>query len=364
MTNRSRPLDEDELIFNSAVNNRRRVSETFFLDFSADQSIAQNLHQSDEAVQRRVRQIMEAANRPTQFLFNFQTYGSDCDEDVARDLEAGAIAAIDSTDMLPITDLMNTSFYAVGVGCITSRNRHNPEIVLTSTNTRYAAPAEITANNNALLELCKELDKTRQTKGSWATTFREYQEREFAISRECEQETVLLDGPVFTQNLITQTRGRDLYSRMMQTGKRFIGVIKDLGSSWTLSKWTAMSLERGEGFVLCPIQEQYQIRFGKIRSITSWISSLPGQYVRAVYRPAEKAFAFECALGDLPYAVSLLRQDASPTMNHEIPLLLETVDSHLRGSNNSQAIKHSFISEIQRNNYRMGVDITDEGDYR
>jgi hypothetical protein len=59
-----------------------------------------------------------------------------------------------------------------------------------------------------------------------------------------------------------------------------------------------------------------------------------------------------------------LRQDASPTINHEIPLLLETVDWHLRGSNNSQAIKHSFIGEIQRNNYRMGVDITNEGNYR
>ncbi len=86
--------------------------------------------------------------------------------------------------------------------------------------------------------------------------------------------------------------------------------------------------------------------------------------MRAVYRPAEKAFAFECALGDLPYTVSLLRQDASPTVNHEIPLLLETVDWHLRGSNNSNAIKQSFISEIQRNNYRMGVDITEETEYR
>ncbi|MEG4800217.1 hypothetical protein QUB63_03960 [Microcoleus sp. ARI1-B5] len=361
MTNRN--TQPDEGIFDSALTNQRPVSETFFLDFSADQTIAQNVHQSDEAVQRRIRQFMESAKSPTQFLFDFQTYGNDSDEEVAADLSGGAIAAIDSTDVLPVTDLMNTSFYAVGVGCITSRTRHSPEVVLTTTDTRYIRREEIVLKNEDLLSLCNELDKVRETKGSWATTFREYKEREFAIDC-CEQKTVLLDGPVFTQNLITQRSGRELYSRMMQTGKRFIGVIKDLGSSWAMSKWTAMSLERGEGFVLCPIQEQYQIRFQDNRSINNWIGSLSGQYVRVVYRPAEKAFAFECALADFSYAVSLLRQDASPTINHEIPLLLETVDWHLRGSNNSQAIKHSFISEIQRNNYRMGVDITNEGNYR
>ncbi|NES20601.1 MAG: hypothetical protein F6K41_17130, partial [Symploca sp. SIO3E6] len=331
-------------------------------DFSADKTIEQNLRQSDEAVQRRIRQLMEAANSQTHFLFDFQTYGNNSDDVVRADLSGGAIAAIDSTDVLPVTDLMNTSFYAVGVGCITSRQRHSPEIVLTTTNTSYVKPNEIAANDDNLWSLCGDLDNARQTKGSWATTFREYQEREVAIS--CEQETVLLDGPVFTQNLITQHSGRELYSRMMQTGKRFIGVIKDLGSSWAISKWTAMSLERGEGFVLCPIQAQYQRRFGDNRKINSWIGALPGQYVRVVYRPVEKAFAFECALADLSYAVSLLRQDASPTINHEIPLLLETVDWHLRGSNNSQAIKHSFIGQIQRYNYRMGVDITNEGNYR
>ena len=261
MSNRN--TQPDEGIFDSALANQRPVSETFFIDFSADKTIEQNLRQSDEAVQHRIRQFMEAANSPTQFLFNFQTYGNNSDDAVRADLSGGAIAAIDSTDILPVTDLMNTSFYAVGVGCITSRNRNTPEVVLTTTSTCYTRPEKIALNNSDLLRLCKELDKVRETKGSWATTFREYQERKVAIS--CEQETVLLDGPVFTQNLITQHSGRELYSRMMQTGKRFIGVIKDLGSSWALSKWTAMSLERGEGFVLCPIQEQYKIRFGDNR---------------------------------------------------------------------------------------------------
>jgi hypothetical protein len=141
---------------------------------------------------------MENTRSETRFLFDFQTYGNDSDEEVVADLVNGTIAAIDSTDVLPVTDLMNTSFYAVGVGCITSRNRHSPEVVLTTTNTRYTRPDEIAGNDDDLFSLCDNLDKIRDTKGSWATTFREYQEREVAIS--CEQETVLLDGPVFTQN--------------------------------------------------------------------------------------------------------------------------------------------------------------------
>src|SRR4028119_44598 len=107
MINRNRQPEEG--IFDSALANQRPVPETFFLDFSADETIAQNLHQSDEAVQRRIRQFMEDANSATQFLFDFQTYGIDSDEEVAADLGSGAISAIDSTDVLPVTDLMNTS---------------------------------------------------------------------------------------------------------------------------------------------------------------------------------------------------------------------------------------------------------------
>jgi len=342
-------------VFDRALANAKQVEETFYLNFSADGTIAQNLCESDDAVRKQVRAIMEASCSPTRFLFDFTTFGSEFDTQVAQDLSSGAIAAIDSTDMLPLTNLMNTAYYSTGVSLITSRNRGKPEIVLTSTTTRYTNPSSI--NNDELQELCEELDRAREAK-SWSTTFREYQERQTAIN--CTQETVLIDGPVFTQNLITQREGRDLYHQMLATNKRFIGVIKELSGSWTLCKWTAMSLERGEGFIICLLKDQYGKRFGNDKSITSWINGLQQQYIRGVYRPAEKAFAFECNLGDLPYTISLLRQNASPTLNHEIPLLLETVDWHLRGSNNSEAIKSSFIGEIQRNDYRMGIDITEE----
>ncbi|NES21093.1 MAG: hypothetical protein F6K41_19725, partial [Symploca sp. SIO3E6] len=71
MSNRN--TQPDEGIFDSALANQRPVSETFFIDFSADKTIEQNLRQSDEAVQRRIRQLMEAANSQTHFLFDFQT---------------------------------------------------------------------------------------------------------------------------------------------------------------------------------------------------------------------------------------------------------------------------------------------------
>ena len=342
-------------VFDRALINAQQVEETFYLNFSSNGTIAQNLHESDDAVRQRVRAIMESSVSPTRFLFDFTTFGSEFDAQVAQDLASGAIAAIDSTDMLPLTNVMNTAFYSTGVSLITSRNRGQPEVVLTSTNTRYTDPVKVTSDD--LGELCDELDRAREAK-SWSTTFREYQERQAAIN--CNQKTVLIDGPVFTQNLITQTQGRDLYRQMLATDKRFIGIIKELSGSWTLCKWTAMSLERGEGFVICLLKDQYGKRFGNDRSITSWINGLQQEYIRGVYRPAEKAFAFECNLEDLPYTISLLRQNASPTLNHEIPLLLETVDWHLRGSNNSEAIKSSFISEIQRNDYRMGLDITEE----
>ena len=149
-------------VFDRALINAQQVEETFYLNFSSNGTIAQNLHESDDAVRQRVRAIMESSVSPTRFLFDFTTFGSEFDAQVAQDLASGAIAAIDSTDMLPLTNVMNTAFYSTGVSLITSRNRGQPEVVLTSTNTRYTDPVKVTSDD--LGELCDELDRAREAK--------------------------------------------------------------------------------------------------------------------------------------------------------------------------------------------------------
>jgi hypothetical protein len=66
---------------------------------------------------------------------------------------------------------------------------------------------------------------------------------------------------------------------MMQTGKRFIGVIKDLGSSWAMSKWTAMSLERGEDSSCVLSKSSINDALEITEVLITGLAALPGQYV-------------------------------------------------------------------------------------
>ena len=83
-------------------------------------------------------------------------------------------------------------------------------------------------------------------------------------------------------------------------------------------------------------------------------------YVRCVYRPGEKAFAFECAVEDLAYAVALLREEASKQLGHETPKLIGVVDAFCRHSRNSSQVKDRLLNQVRKTNRRMAEDLSDE----
>ena len=349
-------------VFESCLDHRRDIDEIQL--FNLSEEVAYNATAGLDVI-AQMRRLMQDCLEPFQRFVDFRTAGAEFNEDIRRQLERGAIAAVDGTDRLPSMAFTTTSLYAAGVAWVTSQSRGVPKIHLTSTTADLCLPLE-QAQGLDMWALAQSMDQATQ-EGSWSTTFREYMERSCAKELPDAIETCLIDGPLFTQNLMTQKAGQKLMAELIKQPRRYIGVIKGLDSSWSLCRWAAQALEPGEVYILCTIQQAFTVRQQKGGSsdvMADWFGKHAPTYVRGVYRPGQKAFAFECAADDVEYAIALLREEASPQKGHEIPRLLQMVDAACRSSRNSSQAKERLLNQVRRHDRRMAEDLTDERDSR
>lgn len=349
-------------VFESCLRNQQDIDEVRL--FNMADAVAYNVAAGVDVIAQMRERMLECSS-PHQRFLDFQTAGAEYNQLVADQLRQGAIAAVDGTDRLPAMNFATTSFYAAGVAWVTSAERGTPRIHLTSTTAQLglepsdAEGLDMWALSDAMEEASRE--------GSWSTTFREYQERACARDLPSHVETCLIDGPLFTQNLMTQQHGRDLLGQLVSQERRYIGVIKGLDGSWPLCRWAAQALEQGEVYVLCSIQQAFTTRFnrdGGSHPAAPWMGLHAPSYVRCVYRPGQKAFAFECAASDVEYAIALLREDASKQKGHEMPRLLQIVDAYCRHSRNSTQVKTRLLDQVRRHDRHMAEDLTDERNSR
>lgn len=354
-------------VFGSALHHRRAIDEMELINLAPEVDL--NIS-TGKALNKRFRELMEEAaenpDLPARFL-EFYTAGTEHNALIADQLQRGAIAAVDGTDRLSPMIFSGTQLYVAGVSWVTSQQRGTPEMFLTSTTADLSAAA-IDSKEDDLWRVAEAMDRANK-EGSWATTMREYCERECAYNLHNNVETCLIDGPFFTQNMLTQAGARPLLEQMVRQDRRYIGVIKGLDSSWALSRFAALSLRPGEVYILGTIQQAFTERLargggGGAEIMGRWLSDNASTYVRGVFRPKGKAFAFECAIDDIEYTVALLRADASQQVNHEIPRLLQVVDAACRRSNNSNQIKQLLLSQIQRRSPDMASNLSNERDSR
>ena len=167
----------------------------------------------------------------------------------ARDLyQADRIAAFDGTNAISPLRFVSDTLYAAGVVAVTPRSQHQPRARVTRTRaSSYAATEDFSKTwEDKVREWGEYLRGAREEEMSWVNTFREYEERELANEwlQEDEERIALIDGPVLTQNLLSQVTARDLLEEMIDT-RRVIGFIKDLSANPLLVA-IGCALEPGE----------------------------------------------------------------------------------------------------------------------
>jgi NurA domain len=352
-------------VFERALAAREDVTGTFFAEFGFDAAQSRSMIESETVVLKRVRDVMESTQGGG-YLFALTGEAAPFAEQANELINSGRVAAVDGTVAVSKIEFMNTGLYACAIGWVTSQHRGKPEIIITRTSSAYLNPTNIrNADDADLAAICNELDEARDSE-SWPTTFREYEERRVAIEN-CPADAVFIDGPIFTQNLLTQHLGRDLLERLIMSSKMFIGIIKNLNSSWALCRWCAAALKPGEGYIVCPIGEPIRDRksIASQSELLGWLSKTD-EFVRVVFRPAEKAFAFECRRCDVGLATALILANASPTLQHELPLLLETIDAQLRAGFDAATARNAVLNRImlEKDGYQPAIDAIDEREFR
>ena len=284
---------------------------------------------TEEAIVTSVRNLIEAQRPGVQTIVDV---AGPMRERARHLYHSNLIAAIDGTDAVSPLRFVGDTIYAVGMVLVTPQTHHNPRAYITRTQASHSARIQQGITNSHDIQTWNEyLRGARESEHSWINTFREYRERELACQwlEENDEHIALIDGPILTQNMLTQERARDLLDRLVSS-QRAIGFIKNLTANPILDA-IGYALRAGEIFVMREWKNILVDRFSHGQeNIGRWIDEHSSSIVRAIYKVRAKAFGVECNAQNLPCALSILEHDNGGTLDHDIPMLLQIADNHVR----------------------------------
>lgn len=278
------------------------------------------------------------------------------------------IAAVDGTDAISTMQFVTDTVYAAGVVLVTPQTHMNPRAYVTRTQANHLAPttqASTGSWEHAIAQWAEYLRSAREQEHSWINTFREYHERELALEwlNEAEEKVVLVDGPIATQNMLTQEPARDLLQRVLDT-ERAIGFIKTLSANPLLSA-IGYALEPGEAFILSNwsniLSDRFSVRQGHI---SKWVDSNAKQLVRVIYRIGQRAFGMETTAENVPLGLAILRHDNQGPRDHDIPMLLQVADQAVRTKFNGSRARDEVIARYSANNPSRLLSLINERSLR
>ena len=287
----------------------------------------------------------------------------------ARDLyHSNLIAAVDGTDAVATMQFVTDTIYAAGVVLVTPQTHMNPRAYVTRTQANHLAPTGQPSSvtwMQAVEQWAEYLRLARDQEHSWVNTFREYHEREIALDwlRESEDHIVLIDGPIATQNLLTQDAARDLLGKLLET-RRAIGFIKTLSANPLLSA-IGYALEPGEAFILESwsniLSDRFKVRQGHI---SKWVDDNSSQLVRVIYRTNQRAFGMETTAGNVSLGLAILQHDNQGPLSHDIPMLLQFADQAVRTKFNGRKARDEVIARYAVNRPGRLLSLTNERSLR
>ena len=278
------------------------------------------------------------------------------------------IAAVDGTDAVATMQFVTDTVYAAGVVLVTPQTHMNPRAYVTRTQAHHEAPTTTTPTSSweqAIARWAEYLRAAREQEDSWVNTFREYHEREMALEwlTEAEDHVVLIDGPIATQNMLTQDSARGLLKQVLDT-ERAIGFIKTLSANPLLDA-IGYALEPGKAFVLPSwsniLSDRFRVRQGHI---SRWVDDNATQLVRVIYRVGQRAFGMETTSENIPLGLAVLEHDNQGPRDHDIPMLLQIADQAARTKFNGSRARDEVIARYSVDNPSRLLTLTNERSLR
>ena len=174
---------------------------------------------------------------------------------------------------------------------------------------------------------------------------------------------VLIDGPILTQNLLSQDAAHDLLENIVSS-QRAIGFIKELSANPLLVA-IGSALNPGEAFILEHWTNLLQERFRHGQeAIARWIGDNANEIVRVIYKIQRKAYAIECNARVASLALAILQHDPGGPADHNIPMLLQIADAHARSQFNGQSARDETLARFSINDPERFTALTNERSLR
>ena len=349
--------------FADALDGRRDITDTYEILGDIPSLVGISSQNEDQFV-ANIRRLIEGESG------GIGTIGSTAaalKPDARQLYHSNRIAAVDGTDAVSALRFASDTIYAAGVILVTPQTQHRPRAHVARTRASHLTPADNISVTwtTAIKQWSEYLRGARQQEHSWINTFREYEEREVALEwlREDEGHIALLDGPILTQNMLTQDRAHNLLLDILDNGNA-IGFIKELSANPLLSA-IGYALLQGEVFVLRQWANVLSERFGEHQqSISQWITDNAGEVVRAIYKVNRKAFGIECLAEQVPLALAILEYDNDGALNHDIPMLLQIADNHVRSKFNGARARDEVIARFSATDPTRFLALTNERSIR
>ncbi len=355
-------------IFKYVLEHAKDVTDTFDINLGdIPQDVVTSRQQAEPHI-KNVRQLMEkkvltpdADLSSVDFgLIDMAKWAEVYGEPIRQALKSGNVVAVDGTPLLQPQRFLTTQVYACAIGTLTYRDL----LALKAQVVKTQADQELFQNMEATIRHIEETERLSSSR-SWPAAFMEYKERETAYKHHAKH--VLIDGPLITQNLLTQTEGRNLYEKMLVANRKcYVGVTKDLRFADTEERYEAVALRTGELFIR---NTEYNVMKERLEkdykgAVKTWSEDYLRDIFRGIYKPGRKAFGFQCHRDDLPSVVCLLSMDCHPQPGHEIPFLLEQVDAKIRGRYRPTETMSAIEATLARHNMDEFYDETEERMFR
>ena len=345
--------------FAEALEDRKEITDQYEVLGDLPQLVGVSTHEEDSIV-AKIRQLIQEDGGGTTRI---QKLSESHSTEAARLYHEDLIGAVDGTDAVAPVRFVADTIYAVGMVLVTPKTQHQPRAYVTRTKARHKAPTDQRRKtvNEQIQNWGEKLRGAREHERSWINTFREYGEREVALKwlKENTERIVLADGPVLTQNMLTQNKARDLLRELVET-QRVIGFIKDLSANPLLAA-IGYGLEAGETFVLSEWTNVLSDRFQKGQThISKWIEKHATRIIRAVYKTRTRAFAVECHATRLPLAFAILEHDNDGSHDHDIPMLVQIADKYVRTRFNGDRARAEVIARFAESSPNRFLQLTNE----
>ncbi len=358
----------NQQIFKQVLARAEDVTDTFDIDLGhIPQDVVESRRQAEPHI-RNVRELMDArvltpcvdTSSVTNGLIDMAAWVEVHGAPMREALRTGDVVAIDGTPLLQFQRFLTSQVYACAIGSLTYRDH----LALKAQVVKTQAEPGLFQDQEATKQLIDETQRLSSSQ-SWPSAFMEYQERKSALSHKAKY--VIVDGPLITQNLLTQQEGRNLYTQMLGfKHKCYVGITKDLRFADAVERYEAAALRTGELFIRNTEYNVMKSRLDKdyVGAVKRWSEDYLVDVFRGIYKPGRKAFGFQCHRDDLPAIVCLLIMDCHTQPGHEIPFLLEQVDAKLRGRYRPNETMCAVEAVLASNNIDEFYDEAEERMFR